>query len=268
MEENQEDVVTIKIPKFRGIETSRLRDNPWIMSTFVLIVLAAVLLINGSGTSTITGNVVSGDYAGQKILSLIQMEDPSAKILELNQVDGFYEVIVLFNGEETPIYITLDGENLISGIIPIDTLLGASEAPGSSTGSEGEVIEGSTFLSTEDELCTDGSGKPYALLFSTTWCPHCEWIMDTFDGLKGKYGNKINLQHWEVDIGDNTLTSKVESEVPVDMLDFYEKYNPQGSIPTFVFGCEYYRIGNGYESQNDLVSELGDFEFIIDKLLE
>ncbi len=139
---------------------------------------------------------------------------------------------------------------------------------GDTTG-EPEKLAGSSFLVTNDGICTDSDGKPYVILFSTTWCPHCTWIKDTFDSLVTEdFADKINLQHWEMDTGDNTLTSEIEKKVPAEINAFYQKYNPRGSIPTFVFGCEYFRIGNGYEQAQDLDAEMEDFKLIINKLLE
>ena len=82
------------------------------------------------------------------------------------------------------------------------------------------------------------------------------------------FSRQINLQHWELDTGDNILTPEIETKVPEDILDIYKKYNPKGSIPTFLFGGKYMRIGNGYESKGNLTAEKEDFKFIIGKLLE
>jgi len=131
-------------------------------------------------------------------------------------------------------------------------------------------VAGSTFYDTGDEIIKDNSGRPYVLLFSTTWCPHCQWISETFDSLANEsFASQINLQHWQLDTGDNTLTPLItETEIPLSMLNILKKYNPEGSIPTFIFGGRYIRIGTGYESQNDLNAEMEDFKFIIGKLLE
>ncbi len=130
-------------------------------------------------------------------------------------------------------------------------------------------VEGSTFYDTGNQILVDNSGRPYVILFSTTWCSHCQWIADTFDSLAAEnFSSQINLQHWEIDIGDNTLTSWTETEVPQEILNIYKKYNPEGSIPTFVFGGKYIRIGNGYERQGDLNAEMNDFKLIIGKLIE
>ncbi|OIN95145.1 hypothetical protein CO015_00495 [candidate division WWE3 bacterium CG_4_8_14_3_um_filter_42_11] len=112
-------------------------------------------------------------------------------------------------------------------------------------------------------------GKPVIYLFSTTWCPHCSWIKDTFDKVAKEYveAGKIVAYHWELDTNDNTLTSEVETQVPTDAQAAYTKFNPDGSIPTFVFGCKYWRVGNGYESQSDLTSEETEFRALFDKLV-
>jgi len=119
------------------------------------------------------------------------------------------------------------------------------------------------------DICTE-DGKPVVFLFSTTWCPHCTWIIDTFDSTMKEYidAGKIVAYHWEVDTNDNTLTDTVETTVPPEHLAVYQEFNPQGSIPTFVFGCKYSRIGNGYEAQNDLASEKAEFEALIESMIE
>jgi len=113
------------------------------------------------------------------------------------------------------------------------------------------------------------NGKPVIRLFSTTWCPHCSWIKDTFDKVAKEYveNGEIIAYHWEIDTGDNTLTPEVETEVPQSELAIFKTFNPRGSIPTFVFGEKYWRIGNGYERQNDLSAEEYEFRTIIYTLL-
>jgi thiol-disulfide isomerase/thioredoxin len=119
------------------------------------------------------------------------------------------------------------------------------------------------------EICTE-DGKPVVYLFSTTWCPHCKWISSTFDSLVQGYvdAGKIVAYHWEVDINDDMLTSEKESSMPSAHQAVYREFNPGGSIPTFVFGCKYFRVGNGYESQDDLAAETAEFEAVLNDLLQ
>ena len=126
-----------------------------------------------------------------------------------------------------------------------------------------------TFRWTDNAVCAE-NGKPVIRLYSTTWCPHCVWIKETFDAVANEYASqgKIVAYHWELDTGDNTLTEDVEPEVPDSETEIFTTFNPRSSIPTFVFGCKYYRIGNGYEAEGDLEKEADDFRAVIEKLVE
>ena len=128
---------------------------------------------------------------------------------------------------------------------------------------------GTFSVKNDAEICTE-DGKPVVYLFSTTWCPHCKWITETFESTVQKYidSGDIVAYHWEIDINDDTLTEAEEGEVPQEHLAVYQEFNPRGSIPTFVFGCKYYRIGNGYERSGSLDDEEAEFKQVIDSLLE
>jgi thiol-disulfide isomerase/thioredoxin len=119
------------------------------------------------------------------------------------------------------------------------------------------------------EICKE-NGKPVVYLFSTTTCPHCQWIKSTFDSLMKEYvaAGKIVAYHWELDTNDNTLTSAVETQVPENQYKVYQTFNPEGYVPTFVFGCKYFRVGNGYERAGNLEAEKAEFRAVIDDLLK
>lgn len=142
-----------------------------------------------------------------------------------------------------------------------DTEEVAMEEPGDVLG----TVE--TFTEYDLDICKDGD-KPMVFLFSTTWCPHCQWISDAFDSWAKENSDKIAAYHWEIDTNDNTLTDDAESEIPQDHMDIYNEFNPGGSIPTFVFGCRFGRIGNGFESEDSLDNEKAAFTTIMEKLLE
>ncbi|MFA5029206.1 MAG: thioredoxin family protein [Patescibacteria group bacterium] len=127
-----------------------------------------------------------------------------------------------------------------------------------------------TFSQKKDANLCKEDGKPVVYLFSTTWCPHCEWVKAAFDKVAKEYidAGKIKAYHWEVDTNDDTLTSEKENQVPEAAMKAYQEFNPQGSIPTFVFGCKYFRVGNGYEREDDLAKEEAEFRLIIDSLIK
>ncbi len=127
----------------------------------------------------------------------------------------------------------------------------------------------STFKKTNDLLCVI-DGKPVIRLYSTTTCPHCIWIKETYNSVVNDYAarGKIVAYHWLVDTGDDILTPGVEQSLPSLEQILFQRYSNGGYVPTFAFGCKYTRIGNGYERQNDLASEDAEFRAVIDELIE
>ena len=123
-----------------------------------------------------------------------------------------------------------------------------------------------TFLETGDELCVNEQGQPLIRLFSTTWCPHCQWIDSVYSKVVEEYEGSIEAHNWLLDTDDDSLTQS-KDPIPASEREVYATYNPQGSIPTFVFGCKYVRIGNGYETQDDKDAEEREFRSIIDELI-
>ncbi|MFH1751658.1 MAG: hypothetical protein ABH821_01840 [archaeon] len=127
-----------------------------------------------------------------------------------------------------------------------------------------------SFKQAEGDACTV-DGKPVIRLYSTTWCPHCKLVKKPFDDTVNYYVDQglIVAYHFELDTGDDTLTSEVESEVPAVEQALFKQFNAKGSIPTFVFGCKYYRIGNGFESNGalDEQAEIAEFKAVIEKLI-
>ena len=120
----------------------------------------------------------------------------------------------------------------------------------------------------EAEICLE-DGKPVVYLFSATYCSHCTWVKDAFDQAVKEYVDKgkIVAYHWELDINDNTLTEEVETKVPEEHIQKYLSFNPEGYVPAFYFGCQYYRVGTGHERTNDLPAEIGEFIAVIEELL-
>jgi hypothetical protein len=71
-----------------------------------------------------------------------------------------------------------------------------------------------------------------------------------------------------LDLQDDTLTKNAELSVPDEEMLVYQKYNSEGTVPTFVFGCKYVRTGNGFERKNDLKAEEAEFRGVIEDLIK
>jgi thiol-disulfide isomerase/thioredoxin len=106
-------------------------------------------------------------------------------------------------------------------------------------------------------------------MFGTTVCPHCRWISSTFNGVVDEYKAKglIVGYHWDLDVGNDQFTPTKESSIPKAEVELFTSTNPQQSVPTYLFGCKYWRVGNAYETQDDLDAEAAEFKAVIEKLL-
>ncbi len=111
-------------------------------------------------------------------------------------------------------------------------------------------------------------GKPVIRMFSTTRCPHCHWVGSGFEEVAREYEGRIVAKHWEIDIGDDTLTSGYEGGVPQSEIDIFRKANPRGSVPAFIFAGKYVRTGTLHEFEDDLEAEKDEFRAMIDAILE
>lgn len=121
-----------------------------------------------------------------------------------------------------------------------------------------------TFTKTNDTICKE-NGKVIIRLFSTTKNSASKWISQTFNEVVNEYKDDIAAYHWQLDTGDNTLTTDfIEEGIPEEEVGIFQQYNPKSTVPTYVFGCKYIRIGNVYKT---LEEEKAEFKRIIEALL-
>ncbi len=103
--------------------TDKMRENPWIASTLVLGILGLILLV-GNFSGGVTGGtvgVISEAEAGDAILDFVKTQTRGqGELVEVNSFDdNLYEVVILYQENEVPLYITKDGKNLVQGVMPL-----------------------------------------------------------------------------------------------------------------------------------------------------
>jgi len=103
--------------------TKKARSNPWMISTIVLAIFALILIIGSFSGIGLTGNVISEEEAGKIILDFAEQQTgEQLELVGITEEAGLYEVIVLYQEQEVPLYLTKDGKNLVQGITPLSTL--------------------------------------------------------------------------------------------------------------------------------------------------
>lgn len=171
--------------------TEKLRTNPWIISTFVLGILAIILII-GSVTGGITGKVISENQAAELVLGFVESQvGGEAELIGVTSESGLYKVTVLFQGSEVPLYITKDGKNLVQSVLPLSLLEPEEPEPADS-----EIVK---------------SDVPKVELFVMTHCPYGTQAEKGFIPAILEFGDEIdasiNFVHYFMHEPEETETS-------------------------------------------------------------
>jgi len=118
-----------------------------------------------------------------------------------------------------------------------------------------------TFNYDPDATILTEDGKISVALISTSSCPHCLWIKETFDNWAKENSDKYTIHHWEWSYNDDgsstlldTITGTVLDDLPTNYTTLYSTYSG-GYVPTFIFGGKYFRVGNAFESNSDVSKE-------------
>jgi len=95
------------------------KKNPWKIASIALGVACLVLLFF-MFKGGITGNVISGDSAGEKLVEFLNSKtNGGVSYVSSEDLGNVYEVVVLYQGEEVSVYVTKDGKYFVQGITPL-----------------------------------------------------------------------------------------------------------------------------------------------------
>lgn len=107
--------------------TKKLRENPWILSTFVFGIIM-LLLITGSLFGGITGNVVSSNNAGENLVKYLNtVADSEVTLIKVEESQNMYKATIEFKGQEIPVYVTKDGQYYTMSLLPLTSLSSSTQ---------------------------------------------------------------------------------------------------------------------------------------------
>ena len=205
----------------------KLRANPWIIATFVLAVIIIVGIFVKGG---FTGGAISESEASDKLTAFVEAQGGSIDIVSSEKEGSLYKFTINYQGDEIPIYLTLDGKYLIPSMIPLSSEDAGREAQGSGTAQQPVEIP--------------KNAKPAVELFVMSLCPYGlqaeKGILPVAELLKDKIDFKIKFvfyaMHGKDEINENTRQYCIQKEQPSKLISYMNCYvkdgNSDGCIAT------------------------------------
>lgn len=124
-----------------------------------------------------------------------------------------------------------------------------------------------TFEQVDNNICLGADEKPVVILYSVSWQDASQFGTDAFEQALIGYEDTLEAHMWEVDTDDDLLTEEVETEMTEQHKTLFKRFNPGSSVPAYLIGCKYFRIGNGYWEEKDSASEILELQAIFDEIL-
>jgi len=163
---------------------SHLKKNPWMISTIVLGIILIIFIISPGGFSGI-----GKDKATNKLVEYLNSKvGGGVSLLSSEDLGDMYEVIVSYQGNEIPVYITKDGDYFIQGAVPITNQETDQQEPQAQ-----EIPK---------------SEKPKVELYVMSFCPYGNRAEDTMLSAYNLLKNKIDFNvYYIVSVSGSTVQS-------------------------------------------------------------
>jgi protein-disulfide isomerase len=170
-ESKKDEVIEIPVGKL----FSKMKENPWIISTLVLGIVLVVALATGVGGFGGFGsaNVASERTVTQNVLGFLNSQvDGTVTLSSISNKGTYYEVVVLYQGEQIPLQATLDGNYIFTDLIPLTNAPAPGvPPPGNNVGTGGRVAN----IETGDSPVLGNPNAPVTIVeFTDYFCPFCQ----------------------------------------------------------------------------------------------
>ncbi|MEK6893573.1 MAG: thioredoxin domain-containing protein [Nanoarchaeota archaeon] len=198
----------------------RVRENPWIITSIVLAVLLLLVVVFGGllfgGKEK--NNFVSSDTAAQSLMSFANLQGVgSLTLVSSIQEGGLYKVVLEIGGREVPVYVTLDGKNMLS-TPPVPLSLDAAQVQQPQQQQQPPAPE------------VPKSDKPVVELFVMSYCPYGTQMEKTILPVVSVLKEKINFTlrythftlHGEKEDSENFRQICIRQEQPTKFLQYIQ----------------------------------------------
>ncbi len=197
-ENKSEEVSQTENPR---IDNEPDKKNPWVVSTLVLgiaVIVLLILMFNGGVTGGVIGvgsnGGINSDDASDKVVEYLnEMTGGGVEFISTEDLGDLYEVMVEFQEQEIPVYITKDGEYFVQGAVEIAAV------------EEMEEMEGEQPVAEPPK-----SDMPIVELFVMTHCPYGtqaeKGIIPVYELLGDKIEGNINFVHYFMHEPEETET--------------------------------------------------------------
>jgi hypothetical protein len=198
-------------PKKKFNFTEKVRENPWVLATFVCGLLIVILLAS-TMFGGFTGNAISTNTAEDKFLDYLDSAGADINDITITSISlqsGLYEIYFDYQDEPYPIpyYLTKDGK-----------LVGMMSA----------ITEPSAEEISETQTEVTKSGKPIVELFIMSYCPYGtqaeKGIIPAVELLGDKIDFRIRyvyyLMHGEKEAEENLREYCIQEIAPEKFLDY------------------------------------------------
>lgn len=203
-------------------------------------------------------NVLTPEEAGAKAVDFIEnyavAPGVDVELVNVTEVEGanVYKIVVnlsaMGRSQMSESYMTKDGELLFPQAIDVEEFEAMVEQQeeqeeNQTQESRPEETIGSFIVST-DEICKE-DGKPIIYFFGADWCGACRWEHPVIENVTVKFEGYISFHDINIDLDYSTADQEI-----------FDKYSPEGYIPTIVLGCRYYRVGAGANMGEDMEAKV------------
>jgi len=180
------DVIEIPIGRYLG----RARNNPWsVISVLLALVLLGVLVFTPFSPTGNTIREIDPNDAGQIAVDYINANpdlEGEVSLISVTKEGEFYQAFLDYQGQQVPVYLTLDGKYLLTGR-PVS--LNGEIPPIPIDGNQPPQVQEIVEVSEDDDAFLGDPNAPVTIIeFSDYQCPFCQkFWSETLPLLKENY---------------------------------------------------------------------------------